>query len=300
LGLRLKTKGNVTFYVLLIPSLLVFGTFFFVVGTVAYNAYPAFEKFGLSIYTTNVWDPNNDRYGGLGAIYGTLVVGTLALVFSIPVSIAMAIFVNDIAPPRLREVFVNLTDLLASFPTVVYGFWGLYVLGPFLSQTLFTFLYDNLSFIPLFSTSPAGGPSFLLASIVLSLMITPFATSIIRETYAQVPKSLEEAVYALGLSRWELFRIKLGYVKRAFLGAYALAFGRGIGETVAVSLTVGNVLNITPSLLAPGYTISSLIINQFGTAFGLQYYALFALGLFLVIIGLAFIALSRLFLRWYE
>ena len=290
-----KKKERI-FYVLLVPAAVPLGAFLLLVGLLLYNSVPAFEKLGLSIYTTNVWDPASDRYGGLAAIYGTVVTSVLAVLFSLPFAVSLAVFVNEIAPVRLRQVLINVSDLLASFPTVVYGFWGLISLGPFLAKTLFRFLHDNLGFLPFFSSYNSSGVSFLLASIVLTFMITPFASSLIRETYAQIPRQIDEAVYALGLGRWELVRIKLSYIKKSLLGAYALAFGRATGETVAVSLTVGNILNITPNLLAPGYTISSLIISQFGTAYGVQYNAMFALALFLVVIGIAFVVVSRLLL----
>lgn len=294
--IKAKVKERI-FYLLSLPSFVAIGVFLLLIIVIIYNSLPAFQKLGLSIYTQNIWDPLNDKFGGLGAIYGSVVTGSLALIFSLPFSIAIAIFINDIVPKKLRSFFINLSDLFASFPTVIYGFWGLHSLGPFLYSTLFTFLFEHFSFLPIFSTKPLGSPSILLASIVLTFMITPFATSIIRETYAQIPKYIDEAVYSLGLGRWELFKIKLSYIKKSFLGAYALAFGRGIGETVAVSLTIGNVLNLSPSLLSPGYTISSLIVNQFGTAYGLQYNALFALALFLLAIGTSFIIISRILMR---
>jgi phosphate ABC transporter, permease protein PstC len=239
-----------------------------------------------------VWNPVNDQYGGLAAIYGTIVTGVLSVVISAPFATALAVFVNDISPKKIKSFMINLSDLLAAFPTVVYGFWGLLSLGPFLSHTLFAFLNSLFGLHRI-----TNGPSLLLASIVLAIMITPFASSLLREVYSQVPKSVDEAVYSLGLGKWELVVLKLSYIKRAFLGAYALAFGRAVGETVAVSLTIGNVLNISPNLLDPGYTIPSLIISQFGTAYGIQYNVMFALALFLVVIGIAFVIISRLILR---
>jgi len=297
MSIKMKKRKGKIFYLLILPSSISIGVFFLLVGVIVYNAIPAFEKLGLSIYTTNVWNPITNKYGGLAAIFGTVVTASIALLFSIPLSLSLAIFINDIAPLRLKSILTNLSDLLASFPTVVYGFWGLFSFGPFLAHTLFSFLNNYLGFLPFFSYRNTSGPSILLASLILTIMITPFASSLIREVYAQVPKQIEEAVYSLGLGKWELIRIKVSYIKRAFLGAYALAFGRATGETVAVSLTIGNIFNLSPNLLAPGYTISSLIISQFGTAFGLQYNAIFALALFLLVIGVSFVILSRIIVR---
>nr|WP_009989534.1 phosphate ABC transporter permease subunit PstC [Saccharolobus solfataricus] len=287
-----KRKKEKIFYILLVPSFIVILTFILLLSILVYYSIPVFEKFGLTIYTKNVWNTIYNEYGGLAAIYGTMVTGILSLMISIPFAVAFSIFVNDISPKKIRSFLVNLSDLLAAFPTIVYGFWGLLSLGPFLSHTLFRFLsfYIGLH-------QNTNGPSILLASIVLAIMITPFASSLIREVYFQVPKSVEEAVYSLGLGKWELIHLKLSYIKKAFLGAYVLAFGRAVGETVAVSLTIGNILNISLNPLEPGYTISSLIISQFGTAYGIQYNAIFALALFLVVIGLGFVAFSKVMLR---
>jgi len=297
MSLRVKKRREKIFYLLILPSLISIGVFLLLLSVIIYNSIPAFEKLGISIYTTNIWNPNDDKFGGLAAIYGTIITGILSMLFSIPFSLSLAIFINDIAPARLKSILTNLSDLLASFPTVVYGFWGLLSLGPFLANTLFSFLNNYLGFLPFFSYKNTSGPSILLASIILTFMITPFASSLLREVYSQVPRYIEEAVYSLGLGKWELIRIKISYIRRAFLGAYALAFGRATGETVAVSLTIGNIFNLSPNLLAPGYTISSLIVSQFGTAYGLQYNAMFALALFLLVIGISFIILSRVILR---
>jgi len=297
MSLRVKKRREKIFYLLILPSSISIGVFLLLLSVIIYNSIPAFEKLGISIYTTNIWNPNDDKYGGLAAIYGTIITGILSMLFSIPFSLSLAIFINDIAPARFKSILTNLSDLLASFPTVVYGFWGLFSLAPFLANTLFNFLNNYLGFLPFFSYKNTSGPSILLASIILTFMITPFASSLLREIYSQVPRYIEEAVYSLGLGKWELIRIKISYIRRAFLGAYALAFGRATGETVAVSLTIGNIFNLSPNLLAPGYTISSLIVSQFGTAYGLQYNAMFALALFLLVIGISFIILSRVIVR---
>ncbi len=291
-----KSKSNrIGFsYLYSLPIFLIFLLVGSVIISLVLASLEAFFKEGISIYTSNVWDPSRDIYGGLATIYGSIIVVLIATVISLPLSLSSAIFLNEYVPKQLRPFFINIGDLMASFPTVIYGFWGLYELSILLKDTFFRWLYENFWWIPLFSTPPYG-PSFLLAGILLGIMITPFASSLIREVYAQIPESIREGVYALGLGRWEVIKISIKYAKSSIIGAFALAFGRGIGETVAVSLTVGNVLNITPSVLAPGYTIPALIVNQFGSAYypSLQASALFALALLLFIIGLSIITLTK-------
>jgi len=292
-GIR-KYFFNVS-YLYALPILIVLLLVGSIVVSLFIASIDAFLKEGLTIYTSNVWNPYNNIYGGLAAIYGSLVVVLIAMIIGIPLSLSLAIFLNEYAPKILRQILINVCDLMASFPTIIYGFWGLYELSPLLKSTLFTWLYENFSWIPLFSTPPYG-PSFLLAGIILSIMITPFASSIIREVYAQVPETIREGVYALGLGKWEVIKVNIKYIKSSIISGFILAFGRGIGETVAVALTVGNVLNITPSVLAPGYTIPALIVNQFGSAYypSLQASALFALALLLFLIGTIMILIAKL------
>jgi len=265
-------------------------------GALVYYSLPALTKEGLLIYTTNRWDPNAGSFGGLAAIYGTFVVSLVAVTMSMPLAVGSAIFINEFTPGRLRGLLIAINDMMAGFPTVIYGFWGLYVLGPTLNPTLFTWLHSNLGFIPLFSTRPIGG-SYLLAATVLAVMITPFASSLVREVYAQVPSIMVEGIYALGLTKLDAVKIKLSYIAKSLLGALSLALGRGIGETVAVALTVGGVLKVSPSLLSPGITIPSLIANQFGSAYTqIEQSAMLSLALLLFAIGLTFIIASKLVL----
>ncbi|MCG2895425.1 MAG: phosphate ABC transporter permease subunit PstC [Vulcanisaeta sp.] len=261
-----------------------------------YYSLPALMREGLSVYTTNRWDPNANFFGGFAAVYGTFIVSLVAITIAMPLAVGSAIFINEFAPDKLRGFLIAINDMMASFPTVIYGLWGLYVLGPTLNPTLFTWLHSNLGFIPLFSTKPIGG-SYLLAATVLAIMITPFASSLVREVYAQVPSVMVEGIYALGLTKWDAIRIKLSYIAKSLLGALSLALGRGIGETVAVALTVGGVLKVSPSLLSPGITIPSLIANQFGSAYTqIEQSALLSLALLLFIIGLTFITMAKLVL----
>ena len=278
---------------LLLFCALVFGIFSLMILTYLAASLPIFKKEGIQIYTTNVWkavedNPEKEFYGVLAAIYGSVYTSVLAVLIALPLSISFAVFVIDYAPSRLKEPLIVIMDVMAGLPTIIYGIWGAFVLVPFLRDYVMRPLYDHLSFIPLFSFEPAGGYSFLAAGVLLGIMVTPFASSIIREAYRMIPFTYREAVFSLGATRYEATKILLGCIKPAILAGVLLAFGRAIGETVAVSLVVGNTFNIHPSLFAPGYTISSLIANQFGNAFiyGYMVSALFAAGFFLFVIGL--------------
>lgn len=269
----------------------VFGIFLLMLVVYVTQSIPIFEKEGLAIYTTNVWkasETGEEFYGVLAAIYGSLYTSIIAILIAIPLSIGFAIFVIDYAPKKIREPLIVATDVMAGLPTILYGIWGAFILVPFLKRFVMKPLYEHLSFIPLFSYPPITGYSYLAAGVLLAIMVTPFSCAIIREAYRMVPQIYREGAYALGLTRFEATRILLGYIKPSILAGFLLAFGRAVGETVAVSLVVGNIFNINPSLFAPGYTISSLIANQFGNAFIYKYMpsALFAAGLALFVIGL--------------
>uniref|UniRef100_A0A7C2NBK7 Phosphate transport system permease protein n=1 Tax=Archaeoglobus fulgidus TaxID=2234 RepID=A0A7C2NBK7_ARCFL len=272
---------------------LVFGIFTLMVAVYFTASLPVFQKEGIHIYITNVWiavedNPEGEFYGVLAAIYGSVYTSILAVLIALPLSIGFAVFVIDYAPQKIKEPLIVITDIMAGLPTIIYGIWGVFVLVPILRDYVMRPLYENFSFIPLFSFEPAGGYSYLTAGVLLGIMVTPFASSIIREGYRMVPFTYREAVFSLGATRYEVTKILLGYIKPVIVASILLAFGRAVGETVAVSLVVGNTFNIHPSLFAPGYTISSLIANQFGDAFiyGYMVSALFAAGLFLFVIGL--------------
>ena len=296
------------FKISLLPfTALVFGIFALMLVVYFVASLPILQKEGMQIYTTNQWiaaedDPEKEFYGVLAAIYGSLYTSVLAVLIALPLSISFAVFVVDYTPSRLKEPLIVATDVMAGLPTIIYGLWGALVLVPLLKELVMSPLYKHFSFIPLFSFEPSTGYSFLSAGVLLGIMVTPFASAIIREAYRMVPYTYREAVYSLGATKYEATRILIGYIKPAIVAGFLLAFGRAIGETVAVSLVVGNTFNIHPSLFAPGYTISSLIANQFGNAFIYKYMtsALFAAGLFLFVIGLAVNVLGILVLRRYR
>ncbi len=285
---------------------LVFGLFILMLIVYLTASLPIFEREGLAIYTTNVWkaseNPQKEFYGVLAAIYGSIYTSVLAVLIALPLSISFAVFVIDYAPKRLKEPLMVATDIMAGLPTIIYGIWGAFVLVPILKKYVMMPLYEHFSFIPLFSFRPVTGYSYLSAGVLLGIMVTPFASAIIREAYRSIPYIYREGVYALGATRYEATKILLGYIKPAIVAGILLAFGRAIGETVAVSLVIGNVFNINPSLFAPGYTISSLIANQFGNAYIYKYMvpALFAAGLSLFIIGLIVNLAGLMYLRRFK
>ncbi len=299
--MKVKTvKERDRFKIFLLPFCsLVFGIFLLMLFVYFSASFPIFEHEGVKIYTTNVWNPNKELYGVLSAIYGSVYTSILAVLIALPLSISFAVFVIDYAPRRIKEPLIVATDVMAGLPTIIYGIWGAFVLVPILRKYVMLPLYEHLSFIPLFSFKPVTGYSYLSAGVLLGIMVTPFASAIIREAYRAIPFMYREAIYSLGATRYEATKVLIGYIRPAIIAGILLAFGRAIGETVAVSLVIGNTFSISPSLFSPGYTIASLIANQFGNAFIYKYMvpALFAAGLSLFFIGLAVNMAGLIFLR---
>lgn len=258
------------------------------------QARPAFTHMGLDFFTSTRWAPAEDRFGALDFIYGTALISVLALVLAVPVSLALAIFLSEIAAPRARSGVVYAIDLLAAVPSVVWGLWGFIVLRSPL-QTFYGWLSDALEPIPLIGRlfeGPVSGLSFATAGIVLALMITPIITSLSREVMDTVPLAQKEAAWALGATRWEMIRgAILPYSKGGIIGAVVLGLGRAMGETIAVALVIGSSAQITSRLFASGDALPSQIANQFNESEGLFRSALIALGVtlfgFTIVVNLA-------------
>jgi phosphate transport system permease protein len=259
-------------------------------------AWPAFAKLGLSIITSSDWDVRAGKFGAAPAIFGTLVSSVVALVIATPLAIGAAVFLSEFSPAWLRQPIGFLVDLLAAVPSVVYGLWGIFVLLPLLREKLMPFLRDTLHLgaTPFFS-GPAYGPSMLAAGIVLAIMALPYISSVSREVLLAVPRSQREAALALGATRWEMIRdAVIPYAKSGIIGGIMLGLGRALGETMAVTMVIGNRLEISSSLFAPGYTMASLIANQFGEATSdLHLSALMAVGAVLFVITLIVNAVAR-------
>jgi phosphate transport system permease protein len=254
------------------------------------EAYPIIARDGVAVFLEVRWDPVRESYGVLQALTGTVLTSAVAMALAMPMALGVAVTINEILPARLRGIFGSLVDLTATMPTVIFGLWGLFVLGPFLQDAV-NFVSRSLVGDEVM-TSPY---TLFTAGVLLAIMITPYAAAVIREGYALVPKPVEEAIYAVGATKFEAALIKLRYVKNYILGGFFLALGRAMGETVAVAMVVGgNFSRFTTNVFESGITISSLIALQFPNAAAYQYMvpALFAGALLLTLFGLAINAVA--------
>ena len=274
---------------------LVLITVVLVVGT---NAVPAIRHFGAGFLTSRSWNPVKDSFGALPFIYGTLVTGFLGLAMALPVGVGVAVFLAEQGLPRLRGAIGTGVELLAAIPSVVYGIWGLYVLAPWLLLHFSKPLSDRLGAFPLLA-GPARQTNLLIASIVVAVMVLPTLASISRDVIRAVPGGLREAGVALGATWWEtIWKVVLPAARAGILGATVLALGRALGETMAVTMTIGNRPDIPPSLLSPAYTLASVIANEFSEATGSLYpAALIELGLVLMLVTLVVNVLALLLVR---
>ncbi len=263
---------------------------------IARAGWPAFHRFGLSFLTSSAWDPVHGQFGAAPAIYGTLVSSAIALCLATPLAIGVALFLSEFAPPWLRQPVAFLVDLLAAIPSVVYGLWGIFVLIPILRTAIMPFLRDTLHLgsTPFFS-GPAYGTSMLAAGLILAVMVLPYISSVSREVLMAVPRSQREATLALGATKWEtIWGAVLPFAKSGIIGGIILGLGRALGETMAVTMLIGNRPEISASLFAPGYTMASLIANEFSEASGdLHLSALMAVGFTLFVITLVVNAIAR-------
>lgn len=258
----------------------------------------AIRQFGFSFLTKSEWDPVSDVYGALPFIFGTLVSSAIALVIAVPLGVATALFLTEMAPVSIRQPIITVIEMLAAVPSVIFGLWGIFVLIPWLRDHLFPWLRGTLGFLPIFS-GPIYGVSMLAGGIIVAIMILPIITSVSREILRSVPNLQREAAYALGSTHWEVIRIAvLSYARRGIFGAAVLGLGRALGETMAITMVIGNRPQISASLFAPGYTLASVIANEFTEATSDLYLnALFELGLVLLAITLLVNALAQLMLR---
>lgn len=251
------------------------------------------EKFGLHFWTGKTWDPVSGDFGALPFIWGTLYSSILALLIATPISLGIAIFISELSPGPLRQPLTYLTELLAAIPSIVYGLWGIFVLTPIVRK-LELAVPAPLKKIPLFSGPPLG-VGMGAAALILAVMVIPFTSSVAREILKNVPMAQREAAYALGSTRWEAIKVALGYGKTGIVGAIMLGFGRALGETMAVTMVIGNNPQISASLFAPQYTMAAVIANEFTEAADELYLnALVEIGLLLFIITVAVNILSRL------
>ena len=245
----------------------------------------SWHAFGLKFFFGSEWDPVNDRYGALPYVYGTIVSSILALVISVPLAIGVAVFITEMSPPWLKGPLAFTTELLAAIPSVIYGLWAIFVLVPLLREYLQPWLATYFGWTGLFN-GPPYGIGMLAAGIILAIMVVPIISSITREVMTAVPRQQREAVLALGATRWEMIRTGvLRNARAGILGGVILGLGRALGETMAVTMVIGNRPEIAKSLFAPGYTMASVIANEFTEAPGDLYRsALIEVGLALFIV----------------
>jgi phosphate transport system permease protein len=276
---------------LAIPFLLVL-----IAWAVLRAAWPALTEFGLGFLTSSEWDPRRERFGAAPMIFGTVVSSLLALLLATPLALGVAIFLSEFAPTRLRQPVAFLVDLLAAIPSVVYGLWGIYVLLPLLRERVMPFVKDTLGLgDTLLFSGPAYGQSMFAAGLILAIMILPYISAVSREVLLAVPRSQREAALALGATRWEMIRdAVIPFARSGIMGGIILGLGRALGETMAVTMVIGNVHEISASLFAPGYTMASLIANEFIEANGDMYVsAIMAVAAVLLGVTLVVNALAR-------
>jgi len=253
-------------------------------------------KFGFNFWRTKTWDPVSGEFGALPFIWGTLYSSVLAMLISTPIAIGIAIFLSELSPRALRTPLTFLTELLAAIPSIVYGLWGVFVLVPIVRQ-LEVATPAWLKKVPLFSGPPLG-VGMLSAALILAIMVIPFTSSVAREVLRAVPATQREAAYALGATRWEAIRAAVYYGRTGILGAVMLGFGRALGETMAVTMVIGNNPQVTASLFAPQHTMAAVIANEFTEAADDLYLsALVEIGLVLFALTILINGISR-FLIW--
>src|SRR5450432_764317 len=252
-------------------------------------------KFGIGFALSSVWDPVHDVYGALPFIYGTIASSLLALFFAVPISLGVAIFLSELAPTWLRGPIGFLVELLAAVPSVVYGLWGIFALTPWLRESVEPFLGKAFGFLPFFQGAQHGF-GMLAGGIILAIMITPTISSVSREVLRAVPAALREGALGLGATPWEAVRVAvLPYARSGLVGATILGLGRALGETMAITMVIGNRAEISASLFAPSYTMASVIANEFTEATGRLYLsALAEVGLLLFVVTVLLNIVARL------
>jgi phosphate transport system permease protein len=259
-------------------------------------AWPAIVHFGPGFVFGTAWDPLADNYGAWPFVYGTLISSLIALFLAVPLGLGCAIFLAEIYKSRLREYIAVMVELLAAIPSVVYGLWGIFVLAPFSAGFIQPFFKQTLGFLPFFQ-GPTSGPSMLTGGIILAIMILPTITAISREVLEAVPYNLRESALALGATKWETFKIAVfGPARSGIIGAIILGLGRAPGETMAITMVIGNRPQVSASVFAPAYSLASVIANEFAEAVSdLNLAVLIELALILLVITVMVNGLARLF-----
>jgi phosphate transport system permease protein len=294
-ALKTVSRGDVVYRsVLTVVALLLPLVLVTVAAELVANAWPAASKFGFGFLTHSTWDPVRGEFGALPLIFGTLYSSLIALVIAVPLALACAVFLTEFAPRWMRGPVATLVELLAAVPSVIYGLWGIFVLIPLLRDHVWPIARHALGWMPIFS-GVFYGPSVLAAGVILAIMILPYIAAVSREVLLAVPAAQREAGLALGATRWEtVWTVILPYGRPGIIGAVILGLGRALGETMAVTMVIGNRHEVSASLLQPGYTIAAAIANEFAeAASSMHLSALFLVGAVLFLITIAVNALAR-------
>jgi len=262
------------------------------------SSMPVLQTFGLEFFYTIEWDIINSQFGGLIAIFGTVVTATIAIVIALPLSFGIAVFLTETCPMRLRRPLGTAIELLAAVPSIIYGMFGLFVFAPLFAEYVQPALASTLGQIPVIGilfTGAFNGIGILAAGLIVAMMILPFIASVMRDVFEIVPPILKESAYGIGCTTWEVVtKIVLPYTKTGVVGGVMLGLGRALGETMAVTFVIGNAHKLSPSLFSPGNSIASTLANEFGEAEpGLHYASLFALALALFVITLVVLSLAK-------
>jgi phosphate transport system permease protein len=266
--------------------------------TLVWQSMPSIREFGLGFFVSRAWNPVTQNFGALSSIYGTLMSTAIAIVIAVPLSMVIALFLVELAPPKISYVVGNAIELLAAVPSIIYGMWGLFVFAPFMADYVQPFLSQYLGFLPFFQ-GPEMGIGMLTAGIILALMILPYISSVMRDVFAMVPDVMKEAGYGMGATTWEVTKdVTIRYGIQGMIGACLLGLGRAIGETMAITFVIGNSSDIALSLFYPGNSIASRLANEFAEASDRMYMsALMELGLVLFLMTFALQVLTQLWLR---
>jgi phosphate transport system permease protein len=288
---------HLTFLFALLVLLILGGVIVALIG----GALPALRTFGVSFLYTDVWNPVTEKFGALAPIYGTLVTSAIAMLVGIPVAFGVAVFITEICPLWLKRPLATMIELLAAIPSIIYGIWGLFVFAPFVQAYIEPAIIDTFGQLPGIGALFAGPPlgiGVLTAGFILSIMVLPFISSIMRDVFETVPAVLKESAYALGSTRGEVvWSIVLPFTRIGVVGAIMLGLGRALGETMAVTFVIGNAHRISASILQPGTTISASLANEFTEAVGDLYLSsLVALGLLLFVITFIVLAIAKVML----
>ncbi|HYM34300.1 MAG TPA: phosphate ABC transporter permease subunit PstC [Steroidobacteraceae bacterium] len=291
-GFRNLTKISATLVLMLLAGVIV---------SLAYGSWPALHKFKWEFLYTSTWNPVTEKFGALAPLYGTVVASLLAMLVAVPISYGVAVFLTETCPRWLRTPIGIGIELLAAIPSIVFGIWGLFVLGPVLQNSVQPWLIDHVGPLPIIGAlfqGPPYGIGLFTAGIVLAIMVLPFITAVMREVFQMTPTPLKEAAYGIGATQAEVvWHVVTPWSRTGIIGAVMLGLGRALGETMAVTFVVGNAHRIPVSLLAPGTTISAAIANEFAEADGKIYTSsLIALGLILFVLTFTVIAGARLLL----